>query len=122
MSVTPNPLVFTLKSGNKEPIGDEVKIVASGVRAIKVTEGPARWVKLKGGDCESRTLIVGGATCVEKMMLVKFPKVGERFGAEYDIRWKVGKTSKHHTALHRSQAKGRKLKKGQATECCIRWQ
>jgi hypothetical protein len=96
LSVTPNPLVFTPKSGNEEPItlaaagaaGDEVEIITGGVGAITVTEGTAGWVKLKGANCESKVLVVAGATCVEKMQDVAFPKTGETFRAEYEITWK----------------------------------
>lgn len=96
LSITPNPLVLTTKSNNEEPItlaaagaaGDEVEIITGGVGAITVTEGPAEWIKLKGANCAGRVLTVGGATCVEKMQDVKFPKVGETFKAEYKISWK----------------------------------
>jgi hypothetical protein len=96
LSITPNPLVLTTASKNEEPItlaaagaaGDEVEIITGGVGAITVTEGPAGWIKLKGANCAGRVLIVGGATCVETMQDVKFPKVGETFKAEYEISWK----------------------------------
>jgi hypothetical protein len=94
LSITPNPLVFTLQSPNEEPItlaaggaaGDELEIVTVG--AIVVTKGTAGWVQLKGASCETKVLIVGGAACAEKMKVVKFPGSGETWEAEYQIKWK----------------------------------
>jgi hypothetical protein len=95
LSVTPNPLLLTTKSKNEEPItlaaagaaGDEIEVIPGGVGAITVTEGPAGWITLNGANCAGRMLMVGGATCVETMKDVKFPKPGERFKAEYGITW-----------------------------------
>lgn len=92
----PNPLVFLLSSPNEETIkltavggaGDELEIIAGGVGAIKITKGPAGWVQLSGASCESKVLTVGGAACTEKIKLVKFPPVGERWEAEYEITWR----------------------------------
>jgi hypothetical protein len=96
LSVTPNPLVFNQRSRLEEPItlaasgatGDETEIIRGGVSAIRVTEGPAEWVKLRGANCESKVLKVGGASCVETMRDERFPRGTEVFRAEYELTWK----------------------------------
>lgn len=96
LGIMPNPLVFTASSKGEEPItlsaggaaGDEAEVLAGGVGAITVTKGPAGWAAHTGTNCETKRLVVGGATCVEKIKDVKFPpKSGETYEAEYGLTW-----------------------------------